>query len=175
MKRGWLFLVLWLALPGCATASSQDRRAYILAHPHGWVEITISDAYIPDVPPSEDSDDPWSRPFSCGVSVRLNEEPMLRDSAYPSGESAPYSARTGFRFPAPIGATALEFSYSRCRVSGDEVVELELQAILLVEENKTHEIVFNGEELAVRDPRPNEVVTLEDVYEAITGKRSAGQ
>jgi hypothetical protein len=44
-----------------------------------------------------------------------------------------------------------------------------------VEENKTHEIVFNGEELAVREARPNEVVTLEDVYEAITGRRSPGR
>ena len=34
MRRYWSLLVLGILLPGCATASSEDRRAYILAHPH---------------------------------------------------------------------------------------------------------------------------------------------
>jgi len=175
MRRYWSFLVLAALLPGCATASSEDRRAYILAHPHGWVEITIFDPYVPDVPPAEDSDDPWQRPSSCGVSVELNDEPILYGSAYPSGESEPYSASTGFRFPAPIGATALRFSYSRCRVADGETSSLELPAVLLIEEDQTHEVLFDGTELAVRAPHPNEVVTLEDIYEAITGKRSPSE
>jgi hypothetical protein len=115
MRRYWSFLVFGALLPGCATASSEDRRAYILAHPHGWVEITIPDPYVPDVPPAQDSDDPWQRPSSCGVSVELNDEPVLYESAYPSGESAPYSASIGFRFPAPVGATELRFSYRHLR------------------------------------------------------------
>jgi len=175
MRRFWSFLVFSLLLPGCATASSGDRRAYILAHPHGWVEITISDLEIPDVPPAEDSDDPWQPPSSCGVSVELNDEPILYESAYPSGEMAPYSARTGFRFPAPVGPTQVKFSYSRCRVANDETVSLELSAVLLIEEDQIHEVVFDGAELAVRAPHPNEVVTLEDIYEAITGRRSPGE
>jgi hypothetical protein len=161
-----------MLLPGCATASSEDRRAYILAHPHGWVEITISDPYVPDVPSSEEPDGPWQRPFSCGVSVKLNDEPILYGSAYPSGESAPYSTSTGFRFPAPVGATDLRFSYSRCRMADEETVSIELPAVLFIEEDQTHEVVFDGAELAVRAPHPNEVVTLEDIYEAITGRRS---
>ena len=174
--RGFLsFLVLGALLPGCATASSEDRRAYILAHPHGWVEITISDPYVPDIPPAEDSDDPWQRPSSCGVSVELNDEPILYGSAYPSGPSAPYSASTGFRFPAPVGATELRFSYSRCRVADGETVSLDLSAVLLIEEDQTHEVVFDGADIAVRAPHPNEVVTLEDIYEAITGRRSPGE
>ena len=96
MRRFWQVLVLAVLVPGCATASSEDRRAYILAHPHGWVEITISDPHIPDVPPAEDSNDPWQPPSSCGVSVELNDEPVLYEAAYASGESAPYSATTGF-------------------------------------------------------------------------------
>jgi hypothetical protein len=175
MRRLWGFVVLGVLLPGCATASSEDRRAYILAHPHGWVEITISDPYVPDVPPAEDSDDPWQRPPSCGVSVELNDEPILYDSAYPSGESAPYSTSTGFRFPAPVGPTDLRFSYSRCRVADGERVSLELTASLFIDESQTHEVVFDGTELAVRAPHPNEVVTLQDIYEAITGRRSPGE
>ncbi len=175
MRRYWAFLVLAVLLPGCATASSEDRRAYILAHPHGWVEITISDPNVPDVPPAEESDDPWQPPSSCSVSVTLNDEPMLYAFAYPSGESAPYSASTGFRFPAPVGDTELRFSYSQCRVAEGETVSLELSAVLLIEQDQTHEVVFDGAELAVRAPHRNEVVTLEDIYEAITGRRSPGE
>jgi hypothetical protein len=150
-------------------------QVYILAHPHGWVEITISDPHVPDVPPGEDSDDPWHRPSSCGVSVKLNDEPILYESAYPSGESAPYSATTGFRFPAPVGDTDLKFSYSRCRLVDGETVSIELSAVLLIGEDQTHEVVFDGAELAVRAPHPNEVVSLQDIYEAITGRRSPGE
>jgi hypothetical protein len=172
MRRLWWLLVLGALLPGCATASSEDRRAYILAHPHGWVEITISDPYVPDVPPAEDSDDPWQRPRSCGVSVELNEEPILYESAYPSGEAAPYATTTGFRFPAPVGPTELRFSYSGCRLADGKRASLELSAAFSIQEQQTHELVFDGAELSVRAPRPNEVVTLEDIYEAITGRRS---
>lgn len=172
MRRVWWLIVLGVLLPGCATAASEDRRAYILAHSHGWVEITISDPYVPDVPPPEESDDPWRRPASCGVSVTLNDEPILYESAFPSGESAPYSTRTGFRFPAPVGTTELRFSYSRCRVAAGEIVSLQLSGSVSIEENQTHEVVFDGAELAVRAPRANEVVTLEDIYQAVTGRRS---
>ena len=168
-------LVLGVLLPSCATASSEDRRAYILAHPHGWVEITISDEEVPDVPPSDESDDAWRRPTSCQLSVELNEEPFLYGSAYPSGDAAPYSARTGFRFPAPVGETVLRFSYRGCRVAGGETVSVDLPALFVVEEDRTHEVVFDGVNLAVRASRPNQVVTLEDVYEAITGSRSPSE
>lgn len=168
-------LVAGALLPSCATASSDDRRAYILAHPHGWVEITISDALVPDLPATQESDDPRQRPHSCRVSVSLDGEPILLDSAYPTGESAPYSVSTGFRFPAPRGETALAFSYRGCRVANGEAVPLELGAVLTIHENQTHEVVFDGVELAVRAPRPNEVVSLQDVYEAITGRRSPAE
>lgn len=175
MRRFLSFLVLGALVPGCATASSEDRRAYILAHPHGWVEITIYDPNVPNVPPAEDSTEAWQRPSSCGVSVKLNDEPILYQLAFPTGASAPYSVSTGFRFPAPIGATELRFSYTDCRVAQGKAISLELSAILFIEENQTHEAVFNGTELAVRPPHPNEVVTLEDIYQAITGRRSPGE
>jgi len=174
MRSSFSILVLGVLLPGCATASSEDRRAYILAHPHGWVEITIADPHVPDVPADEDSDDPWQKPTSCGATVELDEEPFLYGAAYPSGDAAPYSAKTGFRFPAPVGATELRFAYSRCRLTDGETATLGLSAVFVIEEGQTHEVVFDGTQLSVRAPHPNEVVTLEDVYEAITGRRSPG-
>jgi hypothetical protein len=167
----FLFLLL-LLLPACATAASEDRRAYILAHPHGWIEVTIADAFIPDIPPGEDSDEAWHAPFSCAVRVWVNDEPFLYDQAYPIGDAAPYRAETGFRFPASVGAVELGFSYQGCRVRENEVVAINANTLILVEEGKTHEVIFNGATLEVRTPRPSSVLTLEDVYEAITGRRS---
>ena len=109
MREFWLTLVFGALLPGCATASSEDRRAYILAHPHGWVEITIADPHVPDVPLSTDADSPWRRPSSCGVAVVLNDEPILYESAYPSGEAAPRASSIGFG-----GIQALPFGGGIC-------------------------------------------------------------
>ena len=172
MRRFTSVLLAGMFLSGCATAFSEDRKAYILAHPHGWVEVTVSDLKIPDVPQDEESKDIWVRPYSCGVSVSINEEPILRDAAYPSGEVAPYAVSTGFRFPAPVGGAELEFSYSRCRIEDDEIVSIELTASFPIEEGDIHEIVFDGISLEIQEPRPNDVVTLEDVYEELTGRRS---
>ena len=165
-------LVALLVIPACATASSVDRRAYILAHPHGWVELTIRDAAIPSIPTEEDSDEGWERPYSCSVSVRINNERFLWESAFPYGETEPYRMDTGFRFPVPVGEAAIELVYGDCRLAEGEVATLYLEASVVVEQDMTHELIFDGAALLVRDPTPNQVVTLEDVYEAITGRRS---
>jgi len=175
MRASRFIPMLLLLLPACATAASEDRRAYILAHPHGWIEVTIADPLIPDIPPREGSEEPWHVPEWCTVKVSVNGEPFLSDRAYPIGDRAPYRADTGFRFPASVGATALRFSYQECRVAENQPVDVSLDALLLVEEDKTHEVVFDGQTLQVRQPRPSTVVTLEDVYEAVTGKRSPAQ
>lgn len=172
MRASRLISTFLLFLPSCATAASEDRRAYILAHPHGWIEVTIADPFIPDVPSRLGSEEPWQVPESCTVKVSVNDEPFLSDRAYPIGEHALYRADTGFRFPVSVGATALRFSYQDCRVAENQVVDVRLDALILVEKDKTHEVVFDGQTLETREPRPSTVVTLEDVYEAITGTRS---
>jgi hypothetical protein len=171
LRTFWSTLLFATLVPGCAAANS-DRRAYILAHPHGWMEVTIADGEIPAVPPGEDSDDPWERPYSCDIRVQLNDEPILRASAYPTGDGEPYFVNTGFRFPVPIGAIELELLYASCRVEDGEIVSKQFFEKLVVKEDQTHEIVFNGLNLRILEPRPDEVVSLEDIYEAITGTRS---
>lgn len=113
------------------------------------------------------------RPVQCIVEVRVNGEPLLWEATYPTGEQAPFSSDTGFRFPAPTGAAKANVAYSGCRVNekGEEK-GLALDADLVIEENAVHEIVFDGVALHVQPARPDSVVTLEDVYEALTGRRS---
>jgi len=176
----WVRVILALfplVLPCCATAASEDRRAYILAHPHGWIELTIADRAIPMVPldpESKESDVHISgSPVQCTVEVRVNGEPLLWEPTYATGEQAPFSTDTGFRFPAPTGASQVHLAYGGCRLNEKgEIASVALDAEVAIEEGMTHEILFDGVTLHPQPPRPSNVVTLEDVYEALTGRRS---
>jgi hypothetical protein len=175
MRAARILTLLLLLLPSCATGASEDRRAYILAHPHGWIELTISDDSIPKVPvdePDPDTGETWVRPARCGVEILTNQEPFLYDHAYPNGSEAPYRAVTGFRFPAATGATKVHLTYHGCRLVEGRVADLELDAEIAVEEGRTHEILFDGRSLLVHPARPSSVVTLEDIYEVLTGRRT---
>jgi hypothetical protein len=158
-----------LAQTACAQ-SSQERRDYILAHQHGWAEVTIDDRAIPQVP-SNDEDHPGPvKPESCSLHVELGGEPFVYGSVYPIGDLAPYSAKSGFRFPAPIGSTQMQISYSGCDVEGDKGATVEVEAPIAVEESRVTEVEFDGARLAPLATRPNSVITLDDVYRAVTGK-----
>ncbi len=172
MSRGLSVLVLLLLVPACATGISDDRRAYILAHPHGWVELTIQDTQVPNIPPPEDSKEGPQMPTSCRINVEIDNEDFLWDDAYPKGEQEPYEVESGFRFPVPVGVSELYFSYSGCRVRDGEVESIELAVMLMIAENMVHEIAFDGNALLPMEPRENRKVSMEDLYEAVTGKRS---
>jgi hypothetical protein len=159
--------ILFIPATACAGASV-DRRAYILAHPHGWVELTIFDSQVPDIPPRRD-DGEWGKLGDCSVHVYINSEPLLRDSAYPDGEAAPYVVDTGFRFPAPVGDSDVGLNYVGCRVEDEEKATVDSSTTLRIEEDQMHELRFDGSSLSALAPVPNEVITLEDVYEAVTG------
>ncbi|OFW64360.1 MAG: hypothetical protein A2Y74_02555 [Actinobacteria bacterium RBG_13_63_9] len=166
-------LTLCVLFVSCAASVSRDRRDYILAHPHGWIEVTIKDSEIPFLPPSEKEPDKPVVPYSCYVSVDLNNEGFLSDYAYPFGETEPFTVDTGFRFPAPVGMSELKFKYSGCDVSADgKESSVTIKGEIPVEEGNVTEMLFNGSHLTFRPPRMDPVVTLEDVYEAITGKRT---
>ena len=162
--------VLIIPATACAGASV-DRRAYILAHPHGWVELTILDSQVPDILPRSDEAE-WEKPETCSVYVHVNSEPLLRDSAYPDGDAAPYVVDTGFRFPAPVGDSDIDLRYLGCRVEDEERITVESSTQLRIEEDQVHELRFDGSSLSVMAPVPNQVITLEDVYEAVTGGRN---
>ena len=164
-----LAALVTLAQTACAQ-SSQERRDYILAHPHGWVEVTLDDRAIPQVPSNDEDHPGLVKPVSCSLQVELDGEPFVYGSVYPSGELAPYGVRSGFRFPAPIGSTQMLISYSGCDLEGDKRATVEAAAPIVVEESRVTEVEFDGTHLAPLATRPNSVITLDDVYRAVTGK-----
>ena len=150
--------------------TSQERRDYILAHPHGWVEVTLEDRAIPQVPWNDEDHPGLAKPVSCSLHVELDGEPFVYGSVYPIGELAPYGAKSGFRFPAPIGATQMLVSYSGCDIEGDKRATVEAVAPIVVEASRVTEVAFDGTHLAPLASRPDSVITLDDVYRAVTGK-----
>ena len=164
-----LAALVTLAQTACAQ-TSQERRDYILAHPHGWVEVTIDDRAIPQVPSNDEDHPGLVKPVSCSLHVALDGEPFVYGSVYPIGDVAPYGARSGFRFPAPIGSTQLFVSYSGCDSEGDKRATVEADAPIVVEQSRVTEVEFDGMHLAPLATRPDSVITLDDVYRAITGK-----
>jgi hypothetical protein len=157
-----------VAAVACAS-TLQERRDYILAHPHGWVELSLADRAVPQVPESDDEPDTLVRPDSCSVEVLLDREPFVYGSAYPVGDTPPYSAATGFRFPAPVGPALLAVQYRGCDVADGKASVASAELSIGVEENRVVEVHFDGAALAADPPRDDTVVTLDDIYQAVTG------
>lgn len=164
-----------LAFPGCASAAyeDEDRRAYVLARPHAWVEVTIGDVAIPDIPRLREDKVELVAPSQCRFSVSMNGEPWLSDYLYPQGAVAPYFIRSGYRFPVPAGiAVNLRIRYEGCRVREETVASVALTADLFATEDLVYELIFDGDRVSPEPPRPDPVVSLDDVYQALTGRRS---
>ena len=157
------------ALAACAASLPTERRDYILSRPHGWVELSISDLAIPLVPESEEAGAALVRPPACGVEIELDREPFVGGAVYPNGEQAPFMASSGYRFPAPVGSVHLALRYSDCRVAAGKAAAVTAEADLAIGEGQVTEIAFDGERLAASAPRADRAVTLESIYEAVTG------
>jgi hypothetical protein len=168
-------VVFSFLFPSCARAISQERRDYILAHPHGWVELSFNDYQIPSIPVQEKKKTVFLKPEQCRVTVEIDDEPYFSDSVYPFGEVEPYRVESGFRFPAPVGLTSLRFFYSGCDVGEkeEESGSVEQLVEITVQENMVHNLAFDGTSLTTSEVTPNKAVTLEDIYDAVTGKTSA--
>jgi len=167
-RKRMLGTAILVAAVACAS-TLQERRDYILAHPHGWVELSLADGAVPQVPESEDDPDVLVRPDSCSVEVLLDREPFVYGSAYPVGDAPPYVAETGFRFPAPVGPALLSVRYRGCDMADGRASLTNAELYIGVEEGRVIEVHFDGAALAADPPRENTVVTLDDIYQAVTG------
>ena len=170
MKRLFFIAIAFTAqliTVGCARAISPGREAYILAHDHGWVELSVVDSNIPASLPPKDKDErkTWKpgAPESCTISAKLNREEFLRDQVYPVGENAPYHVDTGFRFPAPVGEQVLEVTYSGCDVRDGEPTVIHLNSAITIRDNLVVPILFDGDLLSAAAPEQNHLVTLDDI------------
>ena len=168
-------LIALIVLTPIACASTlEQRRDYILAHPHGWVEVSIQDSAIPALRSLDDPSAALVRPDSCSVEIRLDREPVVQGAVYPTGDSAPYAAASGFRFPVPIGPARIQLGYAGCDLESGNRSSVDVELEIAVEDGRVTEVRFDGSTLTALPTRDDSVVTLEDVYEAVTGGAKSG-
>ena len=160
-----------LSCLACGATVSQSRRAYITSRPHGWVEVSIFDKRIPFVPASDSNSGDRSGPEKCRFMLKLNGELFLTEDLFPIGPTEPFVVETGFRFPAPIGKGTLNLTYRGCRFDGSEEHIVKASTRIQINSGMVTPIHFDGELVSAGPEWPDTEVTLEDIYEAITGRR----
>jgi len=166
-------MLITISLCGCARANvTQNREAYILSQPHGWIEITVKDVNVPSVLPPKDlppeNITSWkSQPPDCDFIVKLNNERFLYESIFPYGDGPSYRVDTGFRFPAPVGDFRIEIIYSGCNVETEKSAPISFLTIITIEENKVVPALFDGFSFILNEIEENDVITLEDIYQKL--------
>lgn len=155
------------ALFACAAGLPVERREYILARPHGWVELSVSDLAIPLVPESDEAGAALVPPPTCRLDVRLEGEPYVEGFVYPVGEEPPFAVSSGYRFPAPVGRVRLSVAYAGCDVDASKLGEVRAEVEVDVAEGRVTDVAFDGERLLPGAPRADTAVTLERIYEAV--------
>jgi hypothetical protein len=169
MRRSLAFAFVALGFAACASTLPIERRDYILSRPHGWIEITIEDAAIPVVPVSDDDPTRLGRPDLCRLEVLLDREPYVDAALYPDGDQEPFRIRSGFRIPVPVGSVSLTGAYRGCDVADGKPGQVEYAVEVTVAESMVTELSFDGEAMHVGTTRADTAVTLERIYEAVSG------
>jgi len=146
-------MLITISLCGCARANvTQNREAYILSQPHGWIEITVKDVNVPSVLPPKD----------------LPPENITSwKSQPPDCDAPPYRVDTGFRFPAPVGDFRIEIIYSGCNVETEKSAPISFSTTITIEENKVVPALFDGFSFIFNEIEENDVITLEDIYQKL--------
>ncbi len=163
----WICLVIAAGAvfaPGCASAMSENRRAYILAHPHGWIEVEVTDQNVPKARPTKEDPNPTHPPTYCRIEIDIDKEPFLGEQVYPFGPAEPFRVESGFRFPVPIGAAQLELSYSGCDGLPDDAAPLKASIPVIVYQEMVTPVHFDGTTAMTGSVYEDTVVTLEKIY-----------
>ncbi len=171
MNNCWMTLaVLALSITACAARVSESRTAYITAHDHGWIEFVLRDPNVLSAPAADPSTN-GVRPSSCQIQLQYKGESYVSEEVYPTGEVEPFIVDTGFRFPVPAGRGRIEFQYSGCDFDGDEPDKVQLGERIRIFTNTVTVVEFDGETLFTLENQPNAKVTLDNIYEAVTGSK----
>ena len=153
------YLILNILFTSCAHAVSSERKAYITANDHGWIELTVIDKGIPAKELKEGETPGEPEPPTCHISVQLNNEFFLSETIHPAGKQPAYSVHTGFRFIAPEGEYLLALQYSGCH--GKPIISQEKN--IAITESHVTPLQFDGEALSAKQSVPDGEITLEEI------------
>jgi hypothetical protein len=156
----FLAFLLLLLLSGCGRADiSDERKNYILANEHAWVELSV------DIAPQSIE----QTSSNCILEVTVNGERFLSEPLFPSG-AIEKSIKTGFLFAAPAAKSEVTLNYSQCQKQPKvAAVSLDLPVDTLAK------LKFDGTSISATAPVAYKPVTLSEVSNNLGRIESAQQ
>lgn len=160
-SKAFVFVLL-LTLSACGRAEiSEERKAYILANEHGWVELSV------DIPPSRIALD--GNPANCLLEASINGERFLSEPLFPQGNDKK-SIRTGFLFAAPAAQSEVVLTYSGCQQAPSQI-----SGVVPLSKDNLIRLRFDGATLAASVPTPFKPVELADLEQRLGNIQTSQQ
>jgi hypothetical protein len=158
-----VWFIFLLVISGCATAVTPAREAFILARPHGWIELTIVDDNVPAIPVKDDNTLTKAQAPRCSIVMSINGENYLSEQILATGDNTPFSINTGFRIAVPAGNALLKLNYIGCKVEKGRFTNYITKVNTTVAEDFITSLSFDGMVLSTQEQRRNEYITLEAI------------
>ncbi|MES2296270.1 MAG: hypothetical protein V4582_04470 [Pseudomonadota bacterium] len=157
MHTKFLALFMLVLCSGCSKAEISDARiSHLMARDHGWIDLTVKTPQ-PSTTPSGAHD--------CGVSVAVNGETLLRESAN-FIDADRKGSPVGYRFPAPAGKLDVELIYSLCLAQ-----PFVIKQSLNLPKDHLAKLTFDGRSLAFDGDSPYNPSSLESLHAQLEDMR----
>ncbi|MFB9245659.1 hypothetical protein IV454_27140 [Massilia antarctica] len=157
----WSMLAVLLSTAACHAKEMPDsRRDYLLAHEHGWIDLTVkAPSGAAGIKAGE----------SCDIALLVNGEMLLVESAdLAAADSA--GMPVGYRFVAPAGKLQAELHIGRC-VKDELVVKVPLQ----LDKDHLLALAFDGAAATAGAATPFEPASLEWVRAEMLRMQASGR
>lgn len=157
----WSMLAVLLSNAACNAKEMPDaRRDYLLAHAHGWIDLTVkAPAGAPGYKAGE----------ACSMGLSINGDMLLLESAH-LAEAGNAGIPVGFRFVAPAGKLDAALHLHGC-IKDALVLKLPLQ----LDQDHLVELAFDGAALTAGQPRPFALTSLDWVRTEILRMQAQAQ
>ncbi|MDM5177543.1 hypothetical protein PO883_10105 [Massilia sp. DJPM01] len=157
----WSVLAVLLSTAACNAKEMPDaRRDYLLAHEHGWIDLTVkAPAGTPGFKPGE----------RCSVGLMINGEMLLFETAN-LAEADSAGMPVGYRFVAPAGKLQAELHIGEC-IKEALVVKVPLQ----LDKDHLLALAFDGTAAKAGAATPFEPASLEWVRTDMLRMQASGQ
>ena len=161
-----LLLLSLLAFAAC-TKASDARRDYLLARPHGWIDLTVH-APSPAVAASAVAGAKRNASSDCRIAFAIDGETLVDESGDLAAADAAGNA-LGYRVVAPAGSLHGELTIEGC------VPPLRLALPVALEKDHLARLEFDGRRIAVSSTEAYSPVTLEAVRGDVAQLQARGQ
>jgi hypothetical protein len=161
-----LLLLSLLAFAAC-TKASDARRDYLLARPHGWIDLTLH-APAPAAAASAAAGKEPAASSDCRIAFAVNGETLLEESGDLASADAAKNP-LGYRVVAPAGSLDGELEITGCVPRWRQALPITL--------DKDHlaRLEFDGRHLAVASTEAYAPVTLDAVHGDVAQLQARGE